>query len=417
MSMRRNQTFKIGIAAMLAISAPTAVYAQAEEAAVEIALEDEAGGSASQTSGEDAIMAMIGKIFDTDENAAPIDPVQLKLAETTAGKLLPNGSMKAMMTKMFETFVTPLMNAMPEMSSGEIMMKTGIYEGDVETLDDEKRKTITAMLDPTRKDRGKQVIEVITPLLDGTMALLEPPMRTGISRAYARKFSAEQLRQINGFFATPTGSAFAAESYPLQADPEVMRAMFKAMPELLKTLKTKGPSLDAEMKKLPKERTLSDLTDTEIAQLAKLLNVEPAKLEEQRLAMLAETAAAAVDAEVMSEDSSSAAIDGALAAVEEISDSPYADETGEEPWYDEANWAAADRKKTAAAFKKREKAEVASSAAYSIWADVFALGVSKSRDKYIAEGWKPAETSAADEAAMGAAEAAAAAVEAATETP
>ena len=140
--MLRNQTFKIGIAAMLVISTPTAVYAQAEETAVEIALEDEAVANVSPPSEEDAILAMIGKIFDTDVNAAPIDPVQLKLAETTAAKLLPNGSMKAMMTKMFETFVTPLMNAMPEMSSGEIMIKTGIYEGDVETLDDEKRKTI-----------------------------------------------------------------------------------------------------------------------------------------------------------------------------------------------------------------------------------------------------------------------------------
>ncbi len=386
--MLRNQTFKLGVAAMLALSAPTAVYAQAEETAVEIALEDEAIASASKTSEEDAILAMIGKIFDTDVNAAPIDPVQLKLAETTAGKLLPNGSMKAMMTKMFETFVTPLMNAMPEMSPGEIMMKTGIYEGDVETLDDEKRKTITAMLDPTRKDRGKQVIEVITPLLDETMAMLEPPMRTGISRAYARKFSAEQLRQINSFFATPTGSAFAAESYPLQADPEVMRAMFKAMPELLKTLKAKGPSLDAEMKKLPKERTLADLSDAEMASLAKLLNVEPVKLEEQRAAMSADIATdAAAD---IAGDAASAAADAAMAAADAAEASPYADETGEEPWYEEDNWAKADRARTNAAFKKRDKVEAASSAAYSVWADAFEKAVGKSREKYKADGWKPA---------------------------
>ena len=412
--MFSNQTFKLGVAAMLALSAPNAVYAQAEETAVEIALEDEAIASASKTSEEEAIFAMIGKMFDIGGESAPIDPVQLKLAESTAAKLLPNGSMKAMMTKMFETFVTPLMNALPEMSSGEIMIKTGIYEGDVETLDDEKRKTITAILDPARKDRGKQMIEAITPLLDETMALMEPPMRTGISRAYARKFSAEQLRQINGFFATPTGAAFAAESYPLQADPEVMRAMFKAMPELLKTLKAKGPSLDTEMKKLPKERTLTDLTDAEMAALAKLLNVEPIKLEEQRVVMSAETTA--VDA----------AAAGADAVADEAAEvSPFSEETGEEPWYDEANWAAADKKKVNAAFKKREKAETTSSSAYSIWSEAFEAAVAKSRDKYKAEGWKPAETSAADEAAKAAAKAAveagaeagATAVEAANVTP
>ena len=401
---------KFGIATLLALTAPAAVYAQTDEAAVEIALADEAVAGTATPSEEDAIFAMIGKMFDIGGESALIDPVQLKLAESTAAKLLPNGSMKAMMTKMFETFVTPLMNALPEMSQSEIMSKTGIYEGDVETLDDEKRKAVTAILDPTRKDRGKQVIAVITPLLDETMALMEPPMRTGISRAYARKFSAEQLRQINGFFATPTGSAFAAESYPLQADPEVMRAVFQALPDLLKTMKTKGPAMDAEMSKLPKVRTLADLTDAEMASLAKLLNVAPIKLEEQRVVMSAETTA--VDAAVAAAD---AVVDEAVEA------SPYADETGEEPWYDEANWAAADKKKVNAAFKKREKAETTSSAAYSMWSEAFENAVGKSRDKYKAEGWKPAETSAADEAAKAAAEAtteaAATAVEAATETP
>ena len=404
--MFSNQTFKLGVAAMLALFAPNAVYAQAEETAVEIALEDEAIASASKTSEEEAIFAMIGKMFDIGGESAPIDPVQLKLAESTAAKLLPNGSMKAMMTKMFETFVTPLMNALPEMSSGEIMIKTGIYEGDVETLDDEKRKTITAILDPARKDRGKQMIEAITPLLDETMALLEPPMRTGISRAYARKFSAEQLRQINGFFATPTGAAFAAESYPLQADPEVMRAMFKAMPELLKTLKAKGPSLDTEMKKLPKERTLTDLTDAEMAALAKLLNVEPIKLEEQRVVM-------------------SAAVDAVVAAADAVADeaaevSPFSEETGEEPWYDEANWAAADKKKVNAAFKKREKAETTSSSAYSIWSEAFEAAVAKSRDKYKAEGWKPEVvlgSEVATEISAEASEGTAAAADAAAVTP
>jgi hypothetical protein len=370
--MLRKRTFKTGIAAILALSTPAAVYAQAEDgaAAAEITAE-----SVAPMKEEDAILAMITKMFDTDANNTPINPAQLKLAEATAGKLLPKGSLKNMMSRMFDTIMTPIMNAMPEMSSAEIMLKTGIYEGEIENLDEEKRKKITALLDPTRKDRGKQTVEAITPMLNETMDLIEPPMRTGISRAYARKFSTEQLRLINGFFATPTGTLYAAESYPLQADPEVMRAMFKAMPDLVEKLKTKGPSIDAEMKKLPKERTLSDLNKEEMASLAKLLNVEVATLEEKRDVM-ASGAAASEASEV------------AIAKAAEAS--PYADETGNEPWYSEANWTKADRAKTDAAFKKRDKAETASSAAYSIWSAAFENAVGKSRDRYKAEGWKPA---------------------------
>ncbi len=401
--MLRKQTFKTAIAAILALSAPAAVYAQAEESAEKILITAE---NTPPQSEEDAIMAMITKMFDTEVSKTPIDPVQLKLAETTADKLLPKGSLKNMMSRMFDTIMTPIMNIIPEMSSTEIMLKTGIYEGEIENLNEEKRKQITALLDPTRKERGKQTIEAITPMLNETMDLIEPPMRTGISRAYARKFSAEQLRQINGFFATPTGALYAAESYPLQADPEVMRAMFKAMPDLMEKLKAKAPSVEKVMKDLPKERSLADLDKKEMASLAKLLSVEVATLEAQReLMSSSEATSEATDVEVAAMDAAIAAGDAAAEAAEA---SPYADETGDEPWYSEENWAKADRAKTEAALKKREKAESASSEAYNIWSEAFEKAVANSREKYKAEGWKPApvvNTEAID-----------AATEAATET-
>jgi hypothetical protein len=400
------------VAALFATAAPINVYAQdVDSPVVNAAVDVAASGEAK--SREDATFAVIAKIFEKSVDQTPINPAQLKLAETTAGKLLPNGSMKSMMGTMLDTFLTPMMDVLPEMSSSEIMLKTGIYEGEIENLDEEKRKTITAMLDPTRKQRGKQIMDSVMPLLDETMTMLEPPMRTGISRAYARKFSADQLRQINGFFATPAGSAFAAASYPLQADPEVMQAVFKALPEMIKKLKTKGPALEAEMKKLPREKTLADLNNAEIATLAVLLKVDVATLEAQRTAMTADAAAteANVDAAMAAVDAAAAAAGAAAGAAA----SPYADETGTEPWYDEVNWAKADRTQINAAVKKRDDAENKSSAAYSVWADAFEKAVAKSREKFKAEGWKPA-TMSAEEGVAAAAEGAAS-VEAATETP
>jgi Uncharacterized protein conserved in bacteria (DUF2059) len=398
--MLNKSKLHIGVAALFLTAAPINVYAQdVESPIVNIAVDDAADGEAK--SREDAAFEMIAKIFEKSVDQTPINPVQLKLAETTAAKLLPNGSIKNMMATMLDTFLTPMMNTLPEMSSTEIMLKIGIYEGEIENLDEEKRKTITAMLDPMRKQRGKQIMDSVMPLLDETMTMLEPPMRTGISRAYARKFSADQLRQINGFFATPAGSAFAAASYPLQADPEVMQAVFKALPEMLKRLKTKGPELDAEIKKLPQEKTLADLNDAEMATLAGLLKVGIASLEAQRADMVASKIPMMTATDAAAESASAAA-----------ASSPYADETGEEPWYDEANWASVDHTKIKAAVKKRDEAENKSSAAYSVWADAFEKAVAKSRHKFKAEGWKPApvaDTEGGEAPVEGA--------EAATETP
>ena len=397
--MLRKYKLLIGAASLFTLAVPITAYAQdADSADVALAAPADTG----MASGEKELFAMIAKIFAEDKNAAPIAAAQLALGEKTAAKLLPQGALTKMMNQMFDTIMTPILDALPEMSSSEIMLKTGIYEGEIETLDEEKRKTITALFDPIRKQRGKQAFAAITPFLDETMAALEGPMRTGLSRAYARRFSADQLTKINGFFATPAGSAFAAESYSIQADPEIMRAVFKAMPAMIEKMKVKGPSIEAAMKDLPKERTLSDLNAQEMTTLAGLLKVEVLALEEQRAAMSADASAGAADADV-------AAIDAAIAAGDAITEdaaNPYADETGDEPWYDTANWAKADRSKTDAALKKRDAAENKSSAAYSVWSDAFEKSVAKSREKYLAQGWKPeavveteAVTAASDAAA------------------
>ena len=397
--MFRKSKFLIGAASLFTLAVPITAYAQdADSADVALATPEDTA----MASGEKELFAMIAKIFAEDKNAAPIAAAQLALGEKTAAKLLPQGALTKMMNQMFDTIMTPILDALPEMSSSEIMLKTGIYEGEIETLDEEKRKTITALFDPIRKQRGKQAFAAITPFLDETMAALEGPMRTGLSRAYARRFSADQLTKINGFFATPAGSAFAAESYSIQADPEIMRAVFKAMPAMIEKMKVKGPSIEAAMKDLPKERTLSDLNAQEMTTLAGLLKVEVLALEEQRAAMSADASAGAADADV-------AAIDAAIAAGDAITEdaaNPYADETGDEPWYDTANWAKADRSKTDAALKKRDAAENKSSAAHSIWSDAFEKSVAESRDKYLAQGWKP-EAAVETEAVTAASDAAA----------
>ena len=56
-------------------------------------------------------------------------------------------------------------------------------------------------------------------------------------------FTAAQLTDLNGFLATPTGALYANEWMALQADPEVMVAVVKAIPPLITKFIDRAPEL------------------------------------------------------------------------------------------------------------------------------------------------------------------------------
>src|SRR3546814_14631564 len=90
-------------------------------------------------------------------------------------------------------------------------------------------KTVVAdLFDPHRQQREDQITRIVKPLISEALVDLEPPMREGMAKAYARKFTADQLGDLNGFFATPTGHAYASERMETQASTDVPLAVPKA---------------------------------------------------------------------------------------------------------------------------------------------------------------------------------------------
>ena len=164
------------------------------------------------------------------------------------------------------------------------------------------------------------------PMMAEASKMLEPPMREGIARAYARKFSAAQLAGMNRFFATPTGRAFATESFAVQYDPEVLSATMQAKPVLITRMMGRAADLEARMKALPQERKIGELRARELDSLAKLVSSTPAALQDHA----AQLAAIEVEAKLTVDD---AAREG-----------PEAEMPGDgnEAWFDRANWSAED---------------------------------------------------------------------------
>ncbi len=306
----------------------------------------------------DEAVKLIEKIFGVDKLPA-VPPAQLALAQKTTTALVPPGSLAKMLDNMYGKLFKGILGEVGGMSDLMLSIKTGVESEKIEALDDQSKAAIADLFDPYRQQREDQVMTVIKPLITEALGDMEGPMRNGMAYAYARKFSAQQLGEMNAFFATPAGKAYADEWMALQADPEVMLAMIKAVPPLINKFMDRGPEIEGKLKDLPKEKQLADLTDAELAKLAKLMKVDVKTLKETR-----DQWNTPVETDAM--DAAGDAADAAAAA---------ADAAGDwDPAFDRENWSEADRTRV-------EELEAAASEASTAAYDAEQAAVANARKK------------------------------------
>lgn len=366
------------LAALLATSSMTAPVAAFDET-------EATADAAKEADAMEQMTKLFSSVFDS-KDATPIDPARLALAEQTTTTIMPDGIYARIMKDMTDKIFGALFSSGNGMSDFEIMLTTGV-EIDAAKFDDEKRKAVTAILDPSHADRSSVMQSVMNPMFDTMATAIEGPMRKGLARAYARKFTAEQLTELNSFFATPTGSFYAAESFALQADPEVMQAVFSSLPEMMKGFADPGKEVEEKMAAIPPARKLSDLSDKDLANLAKLLGTTVEGLRAKVEAENAAEAAGDAAAEAMKA--------GVEAMAEEAADSndPFANDSGTEPWWDRDNWDERDREKVKSEELEVEFAsdrlEAASDGLRRLETEIML----RVRDRYLKQGWKPSDSS------------------------
>ncbi|WP_447756506.1 DUF2059 domain-containing protein [Sphingopyxis fribergensis] len=328
--------------------------AQAAGEAAAAAGAEEAAASAERQKAKmqkemDEAIALIEKMFDTS-SLPPIEPARLALAQKAMGALIPSGSLEKMMDNLYGKMFKTLMGEFGGQSDMMLSIQTGVESDKIATLDEATKGKIADMFDPHRKEREDQITKVVKPLISEVLGDMEPPMREGMSKAYARKFTAAQLTDLNSFLATPTGTVYASEWMAVQADPEVMLSIIKAIPPLVNKFVDRAPEIEKDMKDLPKEKQLSDFSDKELASLAKLMKVDVKVLKDQRDMWKTDTmetteavAADAVSADDYAVDASAdyavEAADATLAAADAAADAVS------DPAYDRSNWSAADLKR------------------------------------------------------------------------
>ncbi|HEY0622558.1 DUF2059 domain-containing protein [Sphingomonas sp.] len=187
-------------------------------------------------------------------SAAP-DPARLAAAEKAVAALVPKGIYLKMMRDQFPQMMDAMMAQMMGKTADELGVPAAEGDGG-KTMGE-----AAASADPHFQERMKIMSRVMGEEMGAVFDKLEPRVRAGLSRSFARRYTTGQLNEINAFFATPTGGAFADQYLLTFMDPEVIQEMMAATPEMMKAMPAIMEKVEAATKHLPPTPKTSEKTD------------------------------------------------------------------------------------------------------------------------------------------------------------
>ena len=266
----RRSIFKLLAASALALGA-SPVLAQNEDGAVE-------GGLGEAFDLEGILGGLLGDLYQPIPLTAEQD-ARLPEASAAAAVALPDGLYGRMMRQAIEGIVTPLTEKFATPSQEDLAGKVGVAEGDLPELDEGQRKRLGALLDPYAEERTRVMMGGVMTALETVFGHLEGPMREGLAKIYASRFTAPQLGEINAFLATPTGQVYASESLAAFTDPQMMGAMMRALPSVVTVLPQTRLELKTLEESVPAPRTYSDIPPADREELAAALGLTVEELQ------------------------------------------------------------------------------------------------------------------------------------------
>ena len=178
------------------------------------------------------------------ENAAPAvetpDPARLAAAERVAGRIWPDGTWQRQLDSMSGGgFFSTLMSSAGEGATAMVAdMSADIYgknSKEARRAASPQAANAMAAVTPNAADMDR-FFSAMMRAMGPIMAEIEPAVRTGIASSFARRFTVEQLTEIDVFFSTPTGSAYAEQAMTMLADPEIMQATMQVMPRMMESM-------------------------------------------------------------------------------------------------------------------------------------------------------------------------------------
>lgn len=237
--------------------------------------------SATQTSAKpvEDPFAALGKMF-TAEPLTAEQEARLPQAQRIVALLIPDGTLGELMGKTFDQFLSPAMTELEVPGAATITKATGLEAGEL-ALTEAQTAELAALFDPAYVERNKREMALLPDMMRGMMTAVEPAMRKAMGELYAIHFSPAELDDIETFFRTPSGTAYARKSFTMSSDPRIVAATMQAMPQMMAGFGEMEKKMAAASADLPPKRSFADLTAAEKAKVAKLTGTSVAEIEER----------------------------------------------------------------------------------------------------------------------------------------
>lgn len=221
----------------------------------------------------DAMSAMFGDIFGSAEPLTPEQEARVPAAQAVVLKLFPEGTYAKMMDETMKPMMDGLMGNIAGSPALQLMELTGLAPSRLSSVDENALAEAVALLDPNASARTSEIADMTLSLISDVVVQIEPSYRAGLARAYAVRFTEDELTDLAAYFATPVGSKYASESFLIFADPQVMSSMNEIMPSVMEAMPGMMGNIGEIAGKYPKGRTFSGLNPEEQDKLAALLGV------------------------------------------------------------------------------------------------------------------------------------------------
>ncbi len=226
----------------------------------------------------EAISGLIGNMFGEAEPLTAEQEERLPLAVVVANQLMPDGTMARMMSESFGPLMGDLTGDVSTTPALQLAMLLGLGPLDLTEVEDKNLEEALALLDPDGETRQGAINDAFLTLLTEVVDETEPSYRAGLARAYAIRFTQEELLELSRFFATETGAKYAADSYVIYSDPQVISSMNEMVPAVMQRMPQLMETITEVNEKYDTTRSFSELTDDEQSRLAELLGVSREEL-------------------------------------------------------------------------------------------------------------------------------------------
>ena len=230
-------------------------------------------------------LAVIGELFgDMFDEADPLTAEQearLPIAMQVVAKLMPEGIYAQLMDETMRPMMDGMFGDMSALPAVAIATATGLDLDELAELEEKRLEEAHALIDPDAKPRQEAMTGAFIDMITEVVNEIEPAYRAGLARAYATRFTKAELADLDRYFATEIGAKYAANSFLIFSDPQVMATMNEMMPAMMERMPVMMESIEQTIEKYDTGRSFAELSDGEKSRLAELLGVTVEELEER----------------------------------------------------------------------------------------------------------------------------------------